>query len=354
MDDRGLLARALDERLDHVRRRRHVRVAAAEVDERLASARGGLLHAREQPHEVLLGEPVEPAWPLHSGSSIRPTEWGGSLRPDSARPGRCDRSVNVPCVRTLTLRGDNDRSTPRRKLRNFLESRALQSRAQALRRHVDRRLGTGRVGDEHVPARSGDAPELPEERDHVAERDEVEGAVRERQLLGVGDLEPDAGRVASRRASSIIRSDTSTASISASGRRAATSRATAPVPVPTSSARAGGDVRLSRAASTGASMSGLRSPSHLGASLSNCERSGRRKSRHSSGPVDHQVGDDACEALAGGQGCSGCRRMCWPGCRANISAALPRLIAIEMLRYESSYRTISPGRASANVRAAVA
>src|SRR5438034_1265731 len=47
-------------------------------------------------------------------------------------------------------------------------------------------------------------------------------------------------------------------------------------------------------------------------------------------------------------------RTSWPGLMPNIAAALPPLIAIERLRYESSYRIRSPGRASANVLAATA
>ena len=43
-----------------------------------------------------------------------------------------------------------------------------------------------------------------------------------------------------------------------------------------------------------------------------------------------------------------------PARAANIAAALPPLIAIAMFRYASSYRMMSPGRASANVRAATA
>src|SRR5207237_6263820 len=41
-----------------------------------------------------------------------------------------------------------------------------------------------------------------------------------------------------------------------------------------------------------------------------------------------------------------------PWCAPNISAALPPLIAIATFRYASSYRMMSPGRASAKVRAA--
>src|SRR5436190_3194454 len=126
----------------------------------------------------------------HTGHKER----GGSLRPDSARPGRCNRSVNVPCVGTLTLLGQNNRPAPGRKLRKFLKTRPLESRAKALRRHVDRRLGTGREGDEHVSAGRRDPPELVEERNHVPQRDEVEGAAREGQLLGVAHLEVDARR----------------------------------------------------------------------------------------------------------------------------------------------------------------
>src|SRR5436309_8186962 len=62
-------------------------------------------------------------------------------------------------------------------------------------------------------------------------------------------------------------------------------------------------------------------------------------------PTNDDVGDDAGETLAKRHGRSRCKRTPCPGCAANISAALPRLIAIATLRYESSYRTISPGRA---------
>ena len=47
-------------------------------------------------------------------------------------------------------------------------------------------------------------------------------------------------------------------------------------------------------------------------------------------------------------------RTSWPDAMPNIAAAFPPLIAIDRFRYESSYRIRSPGRASANVRAATA
>jgi hypothetical protein len=49
-----------------VLRRRDVRIAATEVDERLAARRGGGPHPREQAHEVLLGQTIEPTRALHS------------------------------------------------------------------------------------------------------------------------------------------------------------------------------------------------------------------------------------------------------------------------------------------------
>jgi hypothetical protein len=48
-----------------VLRRRDVRIAAAEVDQRPAARRRGGLHSREQAHEVLLGQAIEPARALH-------------------------------------------------------------------------------------------------------------------------------------------------------------------------------------------------------------------------------------------------------------------------------------------------
>src|SRR5262249_18405497 len=66
VDPGGALVRARCERVDDVLRRRQVGVAATEVDERFAARRRGGLDTREQTHEVLLGEPVEPARPLHA------------------------------------------------------------------------------------------------------------------------------------------------------------------------------------------------------------------------------------------------------------------------------------------------
>jgi hypothetical protein len=53
------LAGAGRERLDDVRRRPGLRVAAAEVDECLALLGGPLRHAGEKPHEVLLGKALD-------------------------------------------------------------------------------------------------------------------------------------------------------------------------------------------------------------------------------------------------------------------------------------------------------
>ena len=56
---RRLLPGALDKGLDHVWRRRNVRVAATEIDERLAVAGGRSGDAREQRSEVLLRKELE-------------------------------------------------------------------------------------------------------------------------------------------------------------------------------------------------------------------------------------------------------------------------------------------------------
>ena len=53
----------VDERLDDVRGRAELGVAAAEVDERRTSLGGRSRDAAEQRDEVLLGEPLEPGGP---------------------------------------------------------------------------------------------------------------------------------------------------------------------------------------------------------------------------------------------------------------------------------------------------
>ena len=100
--------------------------------------------------------------------------------------------------------------------------------------------------------------------------DELERAVGERQLGRVGDLVPLAlGRRASGAPPRPSRGETSTPVTSAPGQRAAASRATAPLPVPRSSTRAGGAGSASSAASIGRSrVSSTRVASHSGASRS--------------------------------------------------------------------------------------
>ena len=53
----------LDERLDDVRGRPELRVAAAEVDERRPRLGGRSRNATEQRDEVLRGEPLDPGGP---------------------------------------------------------------------------------------------------------------------------------------------------------------------------------------------------------------------------------------------------------------------------------------------------
>src|SRR5262249_44967585 len=54
------------------------------------------------------------------------------------------------------------------------------------------------------------------------------------------------------------------------------------------------------------------------------------------GTADDHVGGEAREALPERHGPSTCSSTRWPWCAENISAALPRLMAIATLRYESS------------------
>ena len=64
---RRRVTRRRRELLDHVRGRRHVRVPPAEVDERLPRLRGCGGDARQEPREVLLGEPLETVGPRAHG-----------------------------------------------------------------------------------------------------------------------------------------------------------------------------------------------------------------------------------------------------------------------------------------------
>src|SRR3954471_6467416 len=108
------------------------------------------------------------------GRFIGAKERGGCLRPDSARPGRCYRSVNVPGTWTLTPAGEKCCPASRRNLRKFGESPSSKLAAQTFRRHVDRRPRAARESDDEVSAGRDDARKVVEERDHVVERHEVE------------------------------------------------------------------------------------------------------------------------------------------------------------------------------------
>ena len=120
---------------------------------------------------------------------------------------------------------------------------------------ASRRRGPGDVGYDDGTARRRDAGELAEEGDHVEQDDEVERLAPQGKRRGVGDLEahprgePGGSR---RRACSTIAGARSTPRTRLAGKRCATSRAAFPVPVPTSSTRAGEASRRSSAAARGA------------------------------------------------------------------------------------------------------
>ena len=87
VDGGGRLARRLDERLDDVRRRRHVGVAAADVDH----VRPGRGHAREQRGEVLLRQPLDPvgAGPHRRDATASASSRRRPRRPSRGRGGAC-------------------------------------------------------------------------------------------------------------------------------------------------------------------------------------------------------------------------------------------------------------------------
>src|SRR5207244_5098391 len=90
---------------------------------------------------------------------------------------------------TLALSADERGTGTRRKFRKIREAAGAQLALQALGRHPDRRLSAGREAEEHESARAHDTGELVEERDHVAERHEVECAVLVREVGRIGGLE---------------------------------------------------------------------------------------------------------------------------------------------------------------------
>ena len=261
---------------------------------------------------------------------------GGSLRPDSGRPGRCDRSVNVPCARRLTLDCEKSSAATGRKLRKFRETATTELLAQTLgerRSASPARPRTRRARGR----RRDDTRQLVEERDHVAERDQLERAVVVRQLLRIGDLVTDTPATPS----------------AALPLRSSASRCRRPPPQPRESARrpsarprrspSPGQERgeaAVRARSRAASTEGerlWRTPSVPGPARAGRTASAQRAPRApQQGPADDNVGDDAGEALAEGHGCVQPQGHIFAGVRRNISAALPRLIATATLRYESS------------------
>ncbi len=104
------------QRLDDVRRRRHVGIAAAEVDERLAALAGRRRHAREQPREVLLGQPLEPVRTrLHGAGDYAADGWAVATRRAAARPAtgrrRPRRSASPAHGRASTPRARNQSQT---------------------------------------------------------------------------------------------------------------------------------------------------------------------------------------------------------------------------------------------------
>ena len=151
-------------------------------------------------------------------------------------------------------------------------------------------IGVSRPGDggEHGrSARRRDAGQLVEERDHVQEDDEVERAVLERKLRGVGDVEPDAaGELGRQQVSGLFdhrgrQVDPHDVGLgkplggeagSLAGARCR-DRGSCP-------ARAGGGRGRRPAAPASPARS---TSSQRGASRSNSARSGRRKTRHSPG-----------------------------------------------------------------------
>src|SRR5205823_14566134 len=108
------------------------------------------------------------------------------------RPGRYYRASERPFDTSLCLwllTGKERRSGVGGKVRKIREAAPRELGAQALRSDVDRGPSAARERHDQRSARRQQAVELVEERDHVAEPNEVEGRVGVQQLRGVGDLE---------------------------------------------------------------------------------------------------------------------------------------------------------------------
>src|SRR5262249_41536843 len=87
------------------------------------------------------------------------------------------------------LAGKQRRSGVGGKVRKIRKATPLELGAQSLGRHVDRRPGPARECDDERTAGRKHSVELIEERDHVAEPDEVERGVTVWELRRIGDLE---------------------------------------------------------------------------------------------------------------------------------------------------------------------
>ena len=152
--------------------------------ERLAVLRGRVpAPARAGAPEVLLGKAVEPVRGRFTAPSIGR---GGSLAPRlrDVQDG-ATAPVNVPCSSRLTLDRREEDPAPGRSSANSANPRRPSSARKRSDRHEIGVSCAGRVGDQHVPARRNDTRKLVEERDHVSERNQVEGAVPERKLLRI-------------------------------------------------------------------------------------------------------------------------------------------------------------------------
>src|SRR5436305_7118385 len=128
-------------------------------------------------------------------SRVGPVQNAGRNRLDfapSGRPGRCYRAANVRCDRTLIalrLPRKKRRAARRGQLFEPREAPPAELPPEPLGRHVDGRCGSEREAEDDAPPGRDEAADLVEERDHVRERDEVEGSVLEGKPRRVADLE---------------------------------------------------------------------------------------------------------------------------------------------------------------------
>src|SRR5690349_451528 len=103
-----------------------------------------------------------------------------AIQPKKRRPDRCYRVANVSVLmrlRLIALRGKKSRPRACIEVRNVREAPPLELVSHAREGHVDRRALAHRERDDDAAAGCGDPRELVEERDHVAERHELERAV---------------------------------------------------------------------------------------------------------------------------------------------------------------------------------